>query len=234
MNKKVMIPGVDLDLALIYSGCKKPFQNELVKKMDQLHEELQSSVMPKNYWRLFDLEFLDNKVALKGTSIVLEGELAAKRLQECKQVVFMAGTLSIGFDQKLASKSLVNASDALLFDSLGSSAIESVMDQIEQEIQQDLPDIRLLPRFSCGYGDLPLKLQKDLFREFDLSRKCGIYLSDSLMMNPTKSITAFAGVKNQMIMDCCSMETKISKQKNHNCDECTMKSKCEYSKTISY
>ncbi|MBR3258643.1 MAG: vitamin B12 dependent methionine synthase, partial [Eggerthellaceae bacterium] len=46
-----------------------------------------------------------------------------------------------------------------------------------------------------GYGDLPLEVQPDLLGLLDASRRLGITLSDSLLMSPTKSVTAIVGLR---------------------------------------
>ncbi len=50
-------------------------------------------------------------------------------------------------------------------------------------------------RFSPGYGDLPLETQRDFIRLLDATRKAGITLNESCLMNPLKSVTAIAGVE---------------------------------------
>ena len=54
--------------------------------------------------------------------------------------------------------------------------------------------MQLRPRFSPGYGDLPLELQKDVFRVLDCPRKIGLSLNESLLMSPSKSVTAIIGI----------------------------------------
>ena len=49
-------------------------------------------------------------------------------------------------------------------------------------------------RFSPGHGDLPLALQTDIFRALDCPRKIGLTLNGSLLMSPSKSVTALFGV----------------------------------------
>ena len=49
-------------------------------------------------------------------------------------------------------------------------------------------------RFSAGYGDFSLEHQRDFVRCLDVTRKLGITLSDSLLMTPTKSVTAVIGL----------------------------------------
>ena len=49
------------------------------------------------------------------------------------------------------------------------------------------------PRFSPGYGDLSLEVQKEIFSLLDCPRKIGVSLGDSLLMTPSKSVTAIIG-----------------------------------------
>ena len=49
-------------------------------------------------------------------------------------------------------------------------------------------------RFSPGYGDLSLEVQKPLLTALDSSRRAGITLLDSLLMVPSKSVSAIIGV----------------------------------------
>lgn len=234
---KFRIPNVDLELALIYSGCRKPYPQDLIKRISELHQLLQETVEPKSCWKLCRLNFTDQGVELDDGEILLSGSLASKMLAGCSHAVLMAGTLSMNFDGMLHQLQIRNPSDALLFDSLGSSAIENVIDETEAEIRKQMPDYELLQRFSCGYGDLPLELQKDLFRELDLNRRCGIYLSDSLMMNPTKSITAIAGLKETERKDdseeCQKNQTLINRRSEENCQDCSMKENCSFSEAKS-
>ncbi|HQE70821.1 MAG TPA: hypothetical protein PK071_06860, partial [Atopobiaceae bacterium] len=48
--------------------------------------------------------------------------------------------------------------------------------------------------FSPGYGDLPLAVQPVLLSSVDAQRRLGISLTDTLLMVPTKSITAVTGI----------------------------------------
>ena len=50
------------------------------------------------------------------------------------------------------------------------------------------------PRFSPGYGDVSLEVQKDFFRLLPCQR-IGLTLMDTLIMSPEKSVTAFIGIK---------------------------------------
>ncbi len=50
------------------------------------------------------------------------------------------------------------------------------------------------PRFSPGYGDLPLALQPDLLHFLNAQRWVGITVGKTLLMSPMKSVTAIMGI----------------------------------------
>lgn len=209
---------IDTELALLYSGFRKPFPEEWKKKAEDLCQDVRKNSSVQSTWRLFELDFREDGIHLKGTDTVLKGRLAQTMLRDSDRAVLMAGTLGAAFDRRLNILSLTRPQDALLFDALGSAAVEAVMDQVEKEIL-DVPALKncfLTDRFSCGYGDLPLSAQQEISDALSLSRTCGIYLSDSLMMNPTKSITAVAGISDR------AQPARI-----RGCDYCTMNSTCK-------
>ena len=76
------------------------------------------------------------------------------------------------------------------------------------------------PRFSPGYGDLPIEIQKDFFRVLEPNRKIGVSLTESMMMIPSKSVTAIIGISDTF----CD-------NTHHNCNICE-KSNCSYRREI--
>ena len=50
-------------------------------------------------------------------------------------------------------------------------------------------------RFSPGYGDLSLDLQKTVFELLNPEKHIGITLTDGMLMTPMKSVSAFIGIK---------------------------------------
>ena len=88
---------------------------------------------------------------------------------------------------------------ASVLQACAAAAIEACCNMLQQELQSDAArhGFYLRPRFSPGYGDLPLAAQKDFFQAIDCTKRLGITLTDSLLMYPTKSVTAFIGVTPQ-------------------------------------
>ena len=52
----------------------------------------------------------------------------------------------------------------------------------------------LRPRYSPGYGDLPLASQRFLFDALQISKKIGVTLTENCLMLPMKSITGIVGL----------------------------------------
>ena len=53
------------------------------------------------------------------------------------------------------------------------------------------------PRFSPGYGDFPLECQGMLLEALEAGKRIGIKLTDSLLMMPSKSVSAVMGASRK-------------------------------------
>ena len=51
------------------------------------------------------------------------------------------------------------------------------------------------PRYSPGFGDLPITVQKEFLNLLDAGRRMGITLGESFLMAPSKSVTAIIGLE---------------------------------------
>jgi hypothetical protein len=81
-----------------------------------------------------------------------------------------------------------------MLQALGSERVEALCDEFCRLMAIESKR-ELRPRFSPGYGDLPLELQRDIFRLLEPSRRIGVVLNDSLLMSPSKSVTAIIGIE---------------------------------------
>ena len=86
---------------------------------------------------------------------------------------------------------------AVLLDGCGSAWVEAGCDAAEGEVSARLPGRFLTDRFSPGYGDLPLSLQPAICGALDTQRTLGLYVTDSCLLNPGKSVTAIVGVADR-------------------------------------
>ena len=123
----------------------------------------------------------------------VKSELVKKRLEGCSEIVLFAATVGIETDRLISRYSSVSPARAHMIQSIGAERIEALCDTFENILKAD--GIDLCPRFSAGYGDLPLELQRDIFKALDCPKNIGLTLNESLLMSPTKSVTAIIGIK---------------------------------------
>lgn len=137
-------------------------------------------------------------VAVLGDSVdfgefILQSSALSKLLKNCSSALIFAGTLGIGIDRLIDGYSQINPVRALIFQALGAERVETYLD-LFTEAYKNAEGVFLTPRFSPGYGDLPLSSQEDIFAVLNLRKNLGLTLNDSLLMSPSKSVTAIAGV----------------------------------------
>ena len=105
-------------------------------------------------------------------------------------------TIGLEMDRLIARYKRVSPVYTLLLQAIGAERVESACNALEEKLRCSLmPGESLRPRFSPGYGDLPLALQKDVFQALDCERRLGLTLTDSLLMVPSKSVTAIVGIE---------------------------------------
>lgn len=118
----------------------------------------------------------------------------AKNLGSCNRVILFAATVGVEIDRLILRFGKISPTKALLLQAIGSERAESLCDEFCSWIEQELK-VKLKPRFSAGYGDLPLEAQKQIFASLDCAKNIGVTLNDSLLMSPSKSVTAFVGIE---------------------------------------
>ena len=123
----------------------------------------------------------------------IESQALMKNLEKSDTVYVFAVTLGLMVDRLIKKKAALSAADGFVYNAVASALAEAACDLAESEIIGD-DDCR--PRFSPGYADFSLSHQRDLLAMLDAEHRIGIALTDSLLMIPTKSITAVIGVKN--------------------------------------
>ncbi len=118
----------------------------------------------------------------------------AKNLASCERALIFGATVGFAPDRLIAKYSVLSPSKALVFQAIGAERIEALCDVFCREAEDRYGKLR--PRFSPGYGDLPLSFQREIFAYLNLSKNIGLTLNESLLMSPTKSVTAIVGITN--------------------------------------
>ena len=118
-------------------------------------------------------------------------------LSGTSQAAVFVCTVGQSFDRLVARYRITSSARALMIDALGSERVERIADAVSSAVADYASDIGLcaLGRFSPGYGDLPLTLQRDIFRLINPTRYIGVGLSEECIMTPSKSVSAIIGLK---------------------------------------
>lgn len=124
----------------------------------------------------------------------------SRRLKGCNEAIVFAATVGMGIDRLVTKYAQISPSRALILQALGAERVEALCDKICElfPIEFGRP---VTARFSPGYGDLELSVQKSIFAVLGCEKRIGLTLNDNLMMLPTKSVTAFVGLKREEIYD---------------------------------
>ena len=114
----------------------------------------------------------------------------AKYLDGAEEVYVFAATLGVGADRVIRAAGYRGVLAQYVTDAVASAMIESLCDFAAAELPRPTRS-----RFSPGYGDLPLEVQPMLLGFLGADRELGIRLSESLLMTPTKSVSAIIRIE---------------------------------------
>ena len=181
--------------------------------------EMEEAMTPRCIYKTFPIEWDGESCEFAG--IRVEPGNLTRNLKGCKEIVMLAVTIGPGADRLVKRSEIRDMLKAYTYQAVGAAAVEAWCDEVNERIKQEAADKELYarPRFSPGYGDFPLEIQKDFERILEMPKSIGVSLSESLLMTPTKSITAVIGLSDKAT-DC----------HRAGCEECNMHETCEYSR----
>ncbi len=180
--QKFAEPSFNRKEILRYAACKAADENVLAL-LDECLKELKGNLT----YKVCYIELSKKEVFLNVSSSLLDGYLA-----DCENFILFAATVGIEIDRLITKYSHVSPAKAHMFQSIGAERIEALCDLFSNDIKSQYGNVK--PRISPGYSDLPLEVQREVFNILDCSRKIGLVLNDSMLMSPTKSVTALIGV----------------------------------------
>ncbi|MBO6165215.1 MAG: Vitamin B12 dependent methionine synthase activation subunit [Eubacterium sp.] len=194
-------------------------------KMKSIIEEcitdMTDAVTPRETHKTFPIVWDASGEGCSFSDIRVNGGNLVRNLKGCHEIVMMAVTIGPGADRLVRRAELRDMLKAYTYQAVGAAAVEAWCDEVNEMIRKEADERGLFtrPRFSPGYGDFPLEVQKDFERILEMPRSIGVSLSESLLMTPTKSITAVIGLSD-----------KSTECHRAGCEECNMHETCEYSR----
>ena len=124
--------------------------------------------------------------------ILIRSSALAKNLSGVSRAVLVCATVGLGIDRLVMKYSRSRPTRALIMQAIGAERVEAVLDALSEELEAEYGGLR--PRFSVGYGDAPLEAQREITERLETAKRIGVSLSESMIMTPTKSVSAIIGI----------------------------------------
>lgn len=209
---------MNLKETLRYLGYKgnEPDRQTLAL-VEECWRELELQAAKRVLYREFPLCFLPEGEIDMGC-FRTKSEALLRNLTDCDRVVLFAATLGAQTDNLIRRYTRLQMSKAVVMQAAAAAMLEDYCDEINEELKREYEKkgLYLRPRFSPGYGDFPLECQPEFLKGLEAGKRMGITLTDSLLMVPSKSVTAVIGVSRR------KRECHIK-----GCESCS-KTQCEF------
>lgn len=222
MEKISIEINIDENEVLRYLGYKgQKIEEELLLKIRDTIEEGKKLFAPKVIYKEYPINILENGVEVIGTTLVLEGNDIKKLLIGSNRCILMAATIGNYIEKKIRLYERIDLTRGMILDSVSTTAVEDLCDKvcdlIEKDIIEDFEELTF--RYSPGYGDLSLNIQKNFIEVLDATRKIGVNVSEHMLLFPRKSVTAIVGIRK-----------KLGKKTKKSCINCKNYENCLYRK----
>ncbi len=196
--------------------------DNILEEIEDCVRELQQSATPRFVYERFPFSV---KISPNGEKLLCFEDLQirsrnlARNLEGCSGVYLMAVTLGPGPDRLMKRASVSKMSRAVILQAAAAAMTEVWCDRINERIRLEAEGEGLYtrPRYSPGYGDLPLEMQKDISRILNMPKEIGVSLTNTFLMTPSKSVTALIGVSDRP--GAC---------RGRGCEECEAAQNCAY------
>lgn len=168
--------------------------DEILGLIDECLAEVREMLQYKVCYAILTAETNGDTIALPCGQIASRN--LAKNLSGCDKAIIFAATIGIGIDRLISKYSRLSPAKALCLQAIGAERVEALCNDFCEKMESEFQGKgeKLRPRFSPGYGDLPLETQKMIFSLLDCPKRIGVTLGDTLLMSPSKSVTAFIGI----------------------------------------
>lgn len=184
-------------------GVKGDMPEGLEEQLHLTQEKLLKAASPQGVYRIIEKDAME-----------LPGNAIKKHLAECNEAVLLAVTLGTGVERLIRTSQIRDMAEAVLLDSGASILAEQVADALDEKIRIET-GLHMTPRYSPGYGDFPIEMQRRFIKLLDTHRQIGLSVNENHILIPRKSITAIAGLADHPVKGYLAT-----------CDECLIREKC--------
>lgn len=189
---------IDEAEVLRYLGYRKIDVTEADKEpVRDLCAKARNFIVAKSCYRRFPVKvYSDGRIDLPYGQIISHD--LTRNLNGCDEIFIIAGTIGPMFDRALKSMHVVSMSQAAIWQAIGATAVEELIDSLNSHIKLEMAKEgrTIRHRYSPGFGDFKLDNQKGVFSVLEPYKYTGITLMDTLIMSPEKSVTAIIGIES--------------------------------------
>ncbi len=175
---------------LRYAGCKT--DEEMLSLLAEIKALVKNAFVYKVCFARIPVQTDGGRVVLNGVNVPSNDLKTA--LKGCRETLLMAATVGVDIDRLVLKYQQISPSKAVFLQAIGAERIETLCNAFCKDFERE-EGVLLRPRFSPGYGDLLLEMQNLVFQWLAPEKIIGLTLGDSLLMSPTKSVTAFVGIE---------------------------------------
>ncbi len=188
-----MLLKYDLHEAARYMGYKYGSEpsEEICELCEEAYKELCKVITPKYIYKEYEFTKTSDGIIVDG--IEFKSHKLLNHLKNSATVVLFAATLGQGADTLVRKYSVTDVAMTSVVHCVGASLVENLCDEACEQLKNTIKGEHR-PRFSPGYGGLDISSQADFFKLLPVNKQLGVTLSDSFMMTPTKTVTAFIGI----------------------------------------
>ena len=187
-------PVINKGEILRYSGIPVATDMSRMEETDDLVDKvIELSKKEFTYrvvYRYFDISDDDELIG-----IFRQSKDLMKNMHDCKYGMIFAATVGAGIDRLITRYKKIDSAMALMMQAHGAERAESLCDRFCADVKKAAEEkgYTTHPRYSPGFGDLPLNVQPLLLERVGAEKRLGITLGDSYLMSPSKSVTAVIG-----------------------------------------
>lgn len=168
----------------------KEVDSSIRKVLDESFSCVYSEAVPKAVYTQVPIKV--GKASVDFGFFKARSQDLADHLRGCDAAFVVAATLGIGVDRVVEKYIKILQTKALVCDAIASALIESFCNKLNKLL---ITKKEAVSRFSPGYGDFDISYQNIILEHLEASKKVGITLTESMMMIPSKSVTAIIGLK---------------------------------------
>ncbi len=183
---------------LRYLGhCGQEIPANVEERIKECCRELEQAVVIKAVWREYPLTVREH--VLDMSCLQTSSKNLERNLRDCEKILIFGATLGSRVDGLLRKYGRLQMSKAVILQAASVAMLETFCDWQNELLRKEYQEKGwyMRPRCSPGYGDFPLECQREIAVALELSKRIGVMLTDSLMMIPSKSVTAVMGLSQK-------------------------------------